>query len=442
MHARRLLALLLTAAILLEGVIALPAPAAAIQPDAYPGKTKAITDFESDSTINSTYGSWTLTPWGGSVGDILTHCLGAPAYNGSKAMQLNAYNSVPPGVRGFVGWQYEWSSDLSIPALRLQTISFRYRLDTQDPGNWTTTADIYGWTEDANGTDLKTMEFSMVPDASWHEALLDDIYVNGSVSVHFWILFGRVDRGWVNVSLDHVIAESQPSNIRFSFFNSYTGLGLNSEILVPSIVWNGQAIRVWNNEVTVAAGETVAYAVTDYFGRLLTAGFLFLEPGDFYIDVPVPLVNVFISRPQWYNSSLPPEWDITCLQNGQSVHAEGWELQLIAGWYRFEWPQTQTSAAGKLDLSVQGNVSARSSYSMQDFSLVLQPSYTSSGGGKTIDPSKWMINTTAFLDLFAELGSTSWFKAAIFVVGAVTVIGFIYGAMRWSAKRVKKGLRK
>jgi hypothetical protein len=141
---------------------------------------------------------------------------------------------------------------------------------------------------------------------------------------------------------------------------------------------------------------------------------------------------------------LPPEWDITYLPSGQILHAVGWELEVIAGWYQLTWPGNDAMAAGTLDLYVEGNATHRNSYSLLDFGLVLEPTWSVSsnsnsllaGGGFTLgNVSGWFQD---LLDTASYVHEAQWFKLISVAGVAVMIAGWAWAAKRKAAKLAKE----
>jgi hypothetical protein len=397
----------------------------------YPGQYKVVTSFDSTASEGTPYGNWSYTPsvFNGTATNS-SRTFGSPNIEGLAAVQLS-FNVAPTYSAG--DWlQYEFSSNLSRNLLQVHTPVIAYR---GNHSNYVYAA-VRAWACNATGTVLSFQSYDLSLDDQWYSIVFDHLYHPDAVRYNVTLRLGTIvwdkgvgDFGYGNVSLDLMYAQSPPCYVRFSFFNEYSGLGLESEILIPEVYYDGDWKRVWNNEIVIAAGEWIAYRIRDYFDRTVDlVTYYELDETIEYIDISVPLVEVHISQPDWYNSTLPPEWQITYLPNGNSIAATGWSIELLAGWYTFSWSDDGFRSNGSVDQYVEGNASAGSAYAMFDFSLALSPTYE--GEGSTFDGS--LIPDLSFLswDGLKELAVTiyeSWeFKlfSIVGVAGSMIILGY------------------
>jgi hypothetical protein len=428
--------------------------------DAYYGQNKLLNDFESSADESNAWGDWTLAVQPGHPElNVVQIWIPYSVPHGNKAVHISS------SVSGFTSQctaYYRWDSNLAVDPLRIYEITMYYYpwFDFHGYDHWydwlnNTNIDIkvIARAYDVNGTVISEIQrthgvayydYNVLKLNQWTALTFNDLYANGAVAYSIiWQWWFNGDGNFA-LSLDWMTAESPASDIRFSYFNIYTGLGLISELLVPTVWWQGMPVRVWNNEIQVAVGENITYQISDYFGQVLSTGAVFLSSTIVFIDISVPLVKVQISRPEWYNSMLPPEWDITYLPSGQILHAVGWELEVIAGWYQLTWPGNDAMAAGTLDLYVEGNATHRNSYSLLDFGLVLEPTWSVSsnsnsllaGGGFTLgNVSGWFQD---LLDTASYVHEAQWFKLISVAGVAVMIAGWAWAAKRKAAKLAKE----
>lgn len=454
-------------------LLALPsAPSRAALPgpsESYLGQYKVLSDLDSAATQNTSWGFWLLNrtgPWD-PLTTGLTFFPHLGSLNGSHAAVSGAgcasFGGTVSGSSSVADISYAFCS-LQDP-MCMQSVSVWYRMQclwseaggSVHPGGPVYTS-LFAFAYDSSGHVLRTLSQAFPAIRSWEEYATAgdwrqatfDIYTAGAARVVVGAemivddlsLYPGVAGVSCQAELDLLSAESPASSVHFSYFNSYSGLGLQSALLVPSVTWHGGTYRVGafgglESTIGVAVGETIGYNITDYFGRTLATGSLIVNSTTVFVDVPVPLVTVYIGRPDWYNSSLPPEWDIECLPTGVSAHASGWSLELIAGWYTFRWGEEGGAQAGDVDLYIDGNASQGSSLSMQDFSLVMEPTWSASGRDGGVLPDGWSVNTTALWDAINEVAATPEVRAILFVIMVAGAAVTVYGLARRARKRME-----
>ncbi len=418
-----ILLIFLCTLLLLSAAVPLLTHEAGAETEEYPGKHKVISHLDSYAGEETKYGNWT---WEGSSNPTVysaNRSFGSPTIEGSAAQLSFQVNS---GYNSLSYAQYQFLSNSSRHPLQYHTFNFYYR------GNYSeyVKAAALGQALNDSGSTINTQYMSLELDDEWHLASFDSLYTEEAAqyritvrlgTMHFFSSSGSTGAG--NLSIDLNYALSPPCDVRFSFYNQYSGLGLNSEILIPEVYHDGEWTRVWDNEIIIAAGEEIGYRITDYFDRTIEVGWITLNDTVKYLDIPVPLVDVYISKPDFYNSTLPPEWELTYMPNGNSIEVTGWHIELLAGWYDFAWPDDGIRKNGSVEKNVQGNNTTGSAHTMMDFSLSMEPTYRGKGAvGDQVLPS--LLDWQGFRDLIVAMYD-SWEFKAISVLG-IGIAFFFY----------------
>lgn len=374
----RAAALLLVAVMLVPALLVLPTPAEAADLS-YPGAEKIISSFDSASDDLTDHGYFDHANAGGNW----TVTNGQPCLEGTGAKQISGEGAL----------LFRFTPYATTNPLMFQHISFKYRSsETFLRASLSNPDNIYQVT-------IAPME----TDGQWHT--LELTMPAGWTDFRFGISIYTIPSGLpAQVSLDDFRAYSDPCSMRFSFFNEYTGLGVDSDLLIPEVWHDGSWDRIWRNEITIAQGELVAYRVTDYYGQVLTASPSFVLNGPtFYIDQPVKLVKVHIVKPAYWDASYPPEWTVSYLPTGRELKTTGWELEVIAGWYRLSWvkqvvgqqPATVANTTpaqsdtpsdiyvetGTADFDISGNATTHQGYTILGLTLSMSPTMSSTSGG-------------------------------------------------------------
>jgi len=425
------------AALLGAPFLVIPRGAEAADVTEYPGKFKVISSLDSYSNEHRTYGNWTFTP--AEYADS-NRSFGDPKMEGLGAAQLSF--SWPAGIYGGDRLFYTFVSNESNSLYKVHTISFAFR------GNCSgfVMAGIQASAKNSTGAVLNTVAKDLPLDGNWYQVVLENLFHPSATHYELTIDLGTISIGRHagtcgsgNLTIDYVTAVSPPCAVRFSFFNLYSGLGLNSEILIPEVFYDGRWTRIWNNEIVIAAGETIAYRVHDYFDRTIEfVPDLVLDDTTVYLDVTVPLVTVYVSKPDFYNSTLPPEWTITYLTNGNSIAATGWELELIAGWYHFAWGTNEIVENGTRDVYIDGNASAARAYALTDFGMVMNPTYSGRAGfaGDWVLPS--FLTWDGFWKLVEAMYNSKEFKLASVAGVAVAIALYAYRLKQAAEERAEE----
>lgn len=355
---------------------------------------------------------------------------------------------------------YYFDFDDFYPSLRHYLVQFDYKLDIQVDDTTDLTLGMKNEWYDSAGDHRAEMS----SDGQWHTASFTP-YISDDTNPDFYILmdvFQRYDtdhpyhscNGTMTLHLDNMVAYAPACDVRFSFYNAYTGIGLDSNELIIQVWYDGVWTRVWNNEYRIAAGEHIGYKVTDYFGQTIAfVPDLALNHTAVYVDLPVKLVKVHITKPTWYTTDLPPTWWLTYSATGTEIPVEGWDLELIAGFYSFRWDAMTVDKGsdplddqddlvveeGSIGQYIDGNLSTGQSFTVSDFYLSMKPTYRSEATNGTINiiPSfqTWDGLAELVKQLVTEVTSNWTFRAITMTMGIGGLITFV-------SAQIYKGKRK
>jgi len=429
-------------------------------PTDYTAKTVMASGFE--VTEHSFYGTWQGTPVYSSPSGSATL---ATTYDIDDKTQGNASRDLVLSWNDAISVLYTYSliTSADVPSLRHYTVQFDYKIEMT--GN-TDNISVDLWRSSQVYTPLvliysQSSESLLSSGAgSWHTwtgSLYDTQHANDEGGINYNLAFqlkmnsGVIPKdGSVELHIDNVRFIAPQCDVRFTYYNAYTGLGLESDLLITQVWHDGVWQRVWNNEYVIAAGEQVAYMVTDYFGQTVAMSKAFyLNDTAVYIDLPVPLVKVHITKPAWYDTSLPPTWYLTYTSTGVEIPVEGWDLELIAGLYSFRWDGMVVSTgndtmdesddlvvqAGSISQYIDGNLSSGQSFTVCDFYLSMKPTYTAtSNETMAILPSLYSWDGLAkFANEFVdEIYGNTWYKSIMLTIG-------IAGVITWAGAAWTKG---
>lgn len=462
------LSALLAALVLLSSlpVMASTATAESTNPTEYAAKTVQGSDF--DMTDHSFYGEWVSTgprsvPW-----DRVNLTKSYDIYDktegsASRVITLNWSNA------SNCWGTYEFQFNNSIPALRHYTVQFDYKIIMSgNPDQISATVGLRSYTNQTIHLDYMTYGEDLLKTSKW-TTWTGNFYDGNHPGRQYDLELGlHMDAGaaqttgMVELHIDNFRLIAPPTDVRFSYYNAYTGLGLQSELLVPEVWHDGTWSRVWDNEYTVAAGELNAYRVTDYFGQVIAhSPAFYLNDTAVYVDLPVKLVKVHITKPAWYTSDLPPSWYLTYSATGTEIPVEGWDLELIAGFYSFRWDTMLVDKGpdlldeqddivvreGSIGQYIDGNLTTGQSFTVSDFYLSMKPSYRSeSGGNMTVIPAgflTWEGLAKTFGWLVDEVSGNVYYRSimlAMGIGGAVTFLSTYYNIGRKKAvQKLKEG---
>lgn len=244
--------------------------------------------------------------------------------------------------------------------------------------------------------------------------------------------------------LDYFYIESDRADVRVRYWNLYTGLGYYEEKLLARYYSFPEGwTDVWRGEFQSFKGDEILLQVTDIFGRNVWTGMVSVDSDPVYVDILVPIVTVYIPKPDWYNDSVPMEWRITCLPwgpdgpAGMELPVTGFMFEVLAGWYNLAWFKSHYVEAGNQTVYIDGNLTARRSFMLTNISIPINPEYDLevNGGGITIDLKSW----SGFFNSLMLMGGALWddyrIKALSLFLTGLTVVGLM-----WRAKHLERKL--
>lgn len=410
-------------------------------------KTRLINSWEPPQASNmnehTAYGNWTgisaqNSPIPGStwaqcyrVGTMVTI-----PYHGSYSVRLEVVSA--GGTGSWARATMTFQSNISKGTFLFDQISIvlKYTVsgtvnESYDFNQWndTTLVDaIHGsW-----GASSSWSMLTITPNWAWNAT-------NWSFKIQVDIGLSTVGHG--DLYIDYFTVNSDQVDVRLRYWNLYTGLGYYAEKLLARYWTMGTWVDIWQNEFQAYKGDSVLVSVTDIFNRNVWTGIVDINSTPQYVDILVPIVTVHIVKPDWYNDTVPWEWQITCLPYGpdgpagMALPAVGFEFECLAGWYSFSWLQSQMVDAGNQTVWIDGNISARRSFTITDLSLPINPEYevqVNGGGGQIWDLS----NFDDLVDMLAHLYDSNLVKAALLLGGIFS----LFMAYRELNKLRKKAL--
>lgn len=467
---------LLIVAILLLGSVPLATEVDASSIEEYPKKKVIINDFELNQA--SFYGDWVV---GYDPADVYgrPEVVNGQIVDDTSSASLTGYYSTDRTQGNFSRvWELSWTKAWSVRqyyafyfddyfgGLRFYDVQFDYKIiaDVENHNNLTYSVGLQ--TADPFGTKYK----DLVMDGAWHTMSISP-YHNDSVPTWFEFDLSVLQRydpsdqstrycnGTIALYLDNIVAYAPACDVRFSFYNAYTGIGLDRSELIIQVWYDGVWTRLWDNEFTIAAGEHIGYKVTDYFGQIVAfVPDLKLLHTTVYVDIPVKLVKVHITKPDWYSTDLPPTWYLTYTGTGKEIPVQGWELELIAGMYSFRWDEMTVSKGddpldpdddlvieeGSIGQYIDGNLSSGQSFTVTDFYLNMKPTYRSEGSGTMhVIPSlySWDGLVAAFDQFYEEISTNPLYRGVTLAMGLMGVITFVSAAVYNGKKKAARKLR-
>lgn len=440
----------------------------------YPGMEKAVMDYE-DGSLQSEWGYWG-PPVNGENSSIFSEILDDEnQWGGAKQGQKFHLISFRQDAT------YDWQAGgkitfhtTAVNMLQLKTLTLQTAVSFGDTeiSHVNGEAWVYytGRSFDASGSVLEQQRHEFRTErgdkdhiyTGWQEMVFDDLYHPQAVrySIEIAMGFDVTDPGeyYLNIQVDDIRGYSPPSDVRFSYFNEYTGLGLQSELLIPEINYDGEWHRVYDGHMVFGAGEYISYRIRDYFGQVINQSAAFiLADSTVYVDIPVKMVKVQIAKPDWWTSDLPPEWQLMYEPTGKQITVSGWELEMLAGWYNFAWHTQKVTnsannitdtddesvvAAGNVTTYIDGNITAARSHSLQNFFLTMEPTYSGTvnqGGFVLPSLDSWEGIYQALNVLFTQIMQSTEYKAVMVMGGLFSVVGIVGMINR---KRKKGGNRK
>jgi hypothetical protein len=365
---------------MLCAILVLPAISLSQNASAAPGsKTVTINDFETAAEEHTQWGNWhkwTHTTSGNGIAQATINS--EDQYHGLSSTRLRVRSSISPGDVTVASMQF--SSNLSRGTSPFDSIIIHY-----------TQTNFVGWPVqpwfnfvfiEVNATSVISSTTGSLAQGgiyyAWHSLVLSPVWSDQATGWRLNISLGAVDGGDADAWIDYLTFVTSPVDIRLQYWNLYTGLGIPPEKLLAQY-WtsSGGWVRVWHNEWQMYFGDSFLLKVTDIFDRDVVYASLTVTSSPQYIDVFVPLITVLIDKPaDW--SDVPFEWRITNLPwgphgaSGMIAPAVGFELEILAGWYNFQWFETATTQAGNLTQYIDGNASERRSFTLTNITIPLK----------------------------------------------------------------------
>lgn len=243
--------------------------------------------------------------------------------------------------------------------------------------------------------------------------------------------------------LDYFYIESDTADVRIRYWNLYTGLGYYEEkLLAKYYLFPEGWTDVWRGEFQAFKGDQVLLQVTDIFGRNVWTGMVSVDSDPVYVDILVPIVTVYIPKPDWYNDSIPMEWRITCLPwgpdgpAGMELPTTGFEFEVLAGWYNFVWFSNHYVDGGNQTVYVSGNATDRRSYMLSNLSIPINPDYEIelNGGGGIFDLSSW----PDLIKLAAALYDDFRVKAIAMFLLVLSIVTLMWRSSKLAEKKARE----
>ena len=445
-------AIILAILVLLSGLtIMVPGAEAETAPTYYDKMT--VTACKFDYTDASIYGDWiypdvTHDPVGSNASLTKSYDSSSKT-EGDASMVLDLTWTNATHVHQYATFH----CDNDIPGLRHYLVSIDYKLSTMSDSD-IIYVQIYRW---IGGGNSSISWENLIADGEWH-TFTGTLFNGASDTFHnleFYFLAGSStpSNGSIELALDNFKFTAPPCDVRFSFYNAYTGIGLDSDLLIPEFWYDGIWTRVWDNEFRIAAGETIGYRVTDYFGQVITwVPSYQLDETTEYLDISVKLVKVHIEKPTWYSSNLPPTWWLTYTATGEEIPVEGWDLELIAGWYSFRWDEMTVDQgsdiasdeddliveAGEIGQYIDGNLSTGQSFTLSNFYLSMTPTYRAeSSSNSTIIPAGFLTWDGIWklgCGIVDEITTNTFYKSIMLVLGIAGALTF-FGQYWYKGKK-------
>ncbi|WP_026068952.1 hypothetical protein [Methanomassiliicoccus luminyensis] len=344
---------------------------------------------------------------------------------------------------------YRWSVDPSLSPYAIDRVMLAYAGEPSLPflGESTSHFFLSMVVRDKDHQIIRNITQMLAIDHHWHYLeFLNLARLGGShYSLELWYIGGE-ELGGGRIYLDDLRAVAPPCDVKFSFFNQYTGIGLTGETLIPEVFHNGKWERVWNNEITIAAGEVIDYRVKDYFGQIISwVQGVKLDSTVKYIDIQVPLVKVQIAKPANYTMDYPPEWQVMALATGKAIQVQGWELELLAGQYRFGWGDMATTADqdeiirnGTVEINVYGSDSLASSNAVIDLSHSMTTISRTADNDTSFQLRTEVSPLDEFIGTMAGAAEKIQGSQAFRVLLALAMVGSVLGYLRMVSRGVAK----
>jgi hypothetical protein len=231
--------------------------------------------------------------------------------------------------------------------------------------------------------------------------------------------------------VDYLTITSGTGDFRIRYWNLYTGFGYYGEKLRARYYdfFSASWVDIWQNEFQSYPFKSELITVTDIFNRNVWTGYVEVDDNPNYLDILVPILTVVIAKPDKWDDALPWEWQVTCLPNGPSAPAGvslaaiGFEFEVLAGWYTFEWYQTNVYKAGNLTIFLDGNISTRSSHMLTNVTLQLKPTYERTDQGQVLNAS----NPADWIPILVALFEEPTVRLFTYAIGTIFAVSALSG---------------
>ncbi len=417
------------------------APAASATVGLPPTITRTVNSFEGATVDDVTdWGSWSSAhsdTGGGASSDVGIST--TQFYHALQSAYLDATNPAISSRFAIASLTFDSNSSRGTNAWDTITIHWKATITGAGIG----TCKLY---QMDGAAILITQTIVLATEAAWQTITLTPTW--DLAADHFHLEFTATSpdtdgvAGSSEIWVDYLTITSGIVDVRVRFWNSYSGFGYYGEKLraryydFDSLSW----VDIWQNEFQSYPFESELITVTDIFNRNVWTGYIEVDNNPDYIDILVPILTVVIQKPEQWDDSLPWEWQVTCLPNGPnapagvSLAAIGFEFEVLAGWYSFEWYQTNIYKAGNLTLFVDGNITQHSSHMLTNVTLQLKPDYERTDQGQVLNAS----NPADWIPILVALFEEPTVRLFTYAIGTIFAVSAFLG---WIINRVLKDRR-
>jgi hypothetical protein len=395
-------------------------------------KTRTVNSFETGVNESTMYGSWASDAYVVGAGNSATvNTTATTQYHGTYSAMLHIATDGDPDEGAFAMLAFTSNSSLGTFLFDNLRICLKFsKTSGSTPVGW---FEFEQWNATALLSNI-TVELSL---SSWTDMTITPTWEPGTTYfvLEFYLSEDELEATDSVMYLDWFRAESAKTSVRIRYWNLYTGLGYYPEKLLAryySIVtgWTD----VWQNEFQAYKGDEVGVQITDIFGRNVWTGTIVVDEDPEYLDILVPIVTVYIPKPDWYNDSVPMEWRITCLPYGPDglagieIPATGFEFEILAGWYSISWLANHYVQAGNQTVYIDGNITQRRSFALTNISIPIDPDYEIEVNGRTVN----LKSLTGFFNSLWTIGAALWddyrIKALSLLLTFVAILGIMIRA--------------
>jgi len=409
-------------------------------------KTRIINSFETGVEESTDYGSWVKSTQvvgvGGSA-DVTQSS--AQQYHGTYSAKMHVLSGTGPTA--WASATMTFTSNSSLGHSLFDTVVIARKLVVTSPPVY-----AISYFTQWNGATLLDLRTDVLSGTGWILQVMSPIWYSNATFFK-WEISVFTDDGPAlegDLYLDMLYCTSGSADVRVRYWNLYTGLGYYAEkLLARYYTFPDGWVDIWQNEFQVYKGDDVLLQVTDIFGRNVWTGMFYVNRSIVYVDILVPIVTVHIAKPDWYDDSVPMEWQITCLPwgpdglPGMELPALGFEFEVLAGWYNIAWFSNHYVDGGNQTIYISGNSTERRSYMLSNFTIPINPEYELevNGGGAIIDLKSWSGFFNSVWVLAAALYDDSRVKAIGLFLMFLAVVGLMYRAkqLKVIAQKQRRG---